>query len=99
MSETNNHRNRRKYDPAFKADVLKMVESGRPIREIAQSLGISENLIYQWRSRSKSEKGHLEDPGSRNELLAANERLRAELKRTEQERDILKKALSIWRPK
>lgn len=73
-----------------------MVESGRPVREVAQSLGISESLIYQWRSRSKSAKTHLEDPNGHNELLAANERLRAELKRTEQERDILKKALGIF---
>ncbi len=29
--------NRRKYDADFKNEVLKMVESGRPVPEIAQS--------------------------------------------------------------
>ena len=36
---------RRKYDAAFKAEVLKMVASGQAIPYVADALGISENLI------------------------------------------------------
>ena len=36
----------RKYDADFKKEVLKMIESGRPVPEVAQSLGIGSNLIY-----------------------------------------------------
>ena len=31
-----------------------MIADGRPVREVAESLGIGENLIYRWRSRQES---------------------------------------------
>jgi len=46
---------RRKYDADFKQEVLQMIANGRPVREVAESLGISENLIYKWRSRQQSQ--------------------------------------------
>jgi transposase len=96
MSNKSNQEIRRKYDPEFKADVLKMVESGRPVHEIAQSLGIKENLIYQWRIRSKAAKFEEDFHSEGNDLSEENERLKAELRKVEQERDILKKALGIF---
>ena len=47
---------RRKYDATFKKEVLQMAESGRPIAEIAQSLGVGENQIYRWRSRQRKKR-------------------------------------------
>ncbi len=44
-------KHRRKYDAEFKEEVIKMVINGRPVRDIAESLGISEALIYKWKSR------------------------------------------------
>jgi len=41
----------RKYDAGFKQQVLQMIANGRCVREIAESLGIGEKLIYRWRSR------------------------------------------------
>jgi len=87
---------RRKYDASFKEDVLKMVASGRPVGEIAQALGIGENLIYRWKNGLKKGTGTAKNDGVQDQnLFLENERLRAELRRTEQERDILKKALGI----
>lgn len=45
---------RRKYDADFKQQVLQMIANGRPVREVAESLGIGENLIYRWRSRQQN---------------------------------------------
>jgi transposase len=89
---------RRKYDDLFKAEVLKMVSAGRPVSEVAHALGIGENLIYQWKSRQKAqlkETLNQQAPGE-SDLLIENERLKAALRKTEQERDILKKALHIF---
>ena len=89
---------RRKYDATFKEEVLKMVASGRPISEIAQALGVGENLIYRWKSVAQNaNKGNAGTNASNNlpDSTAEIERLKAELRRTEQERDILKKALGI----
>jgi transposase len=98
MTGKNSKKTRRKYDASFKEDVLKMIMSGRPVSEIAEGLGISENLVYTWkRNAQKVAEAGSAGPGVYDpELAKENERLRAELKRAEQERDILKKALVVF---
>ena len=49
-------KSRRKYDAEFKKEVIQMIEMGRSVPDIAQSLGIGANLIYQWLTRA-SKKG------------------------------------------
>jgi transposase len=98
MTGKNSKKTRRKYDDSFKEDVLKMVMSGRPVPEIAEALGISENLVYTWKRNAQkaAEAGNAVPGGYDSQLAKENERLRAELKRAEQERDILKKALVVF---
>jgi len=98
MTGKSSKKTRRKYDDTFKEDVLKMVMSGRPVSEIAEALGISENLVYTWKRNAQkaAEAGKAGPSGYDPELAKENERLRAELKRAEQERDILKKALVVF---
>lgn len=89
---------RRKYDASFKEEVLRMVAAGRPASEVAQRLGIGENLIYKWKSRnSKAQQPTAVFKG--NHAVSPPEDQQALLKRIgelEQERDILKKALGIF---
>ena len=75
-----------------------MVYHGRAVREISQSLGVSENLIYRWKSRSASVESSIKqiDPAGGIVSYAEHEKLKSQLKQTEQERDILKKALGIF---
>jgi transposase len=80
----------RKYDSDFKAEALRQVSNGRSIPEVAQSLGIAENLLYNWRAQQKSQMSTT-DLNTTSEL----EQLRKQLKAVETERDILKKALHI----
>ncbi len=82
---------RRKYDEGFKTEALRMVSTGRSIPEVARSLGISENLLYKWRSEQKMSYSP-EEASQQAEL----ESLRKQLKQVEMERDILKKALAIF---
>jgi transposase len=51
MKEKSEGVKHRKYDASFREEVVKMVLSGRPVGEVAQSLGIGENLIYRRKSR------------------------------------------------
>jgi len=96
-----NKQTRRKYDSAFKEDVLKMISGGRAISEVAKALGINSSLVHRWYKISQSvstqsgKMGTKSSPSS-SDSFAQIERLRMELRRTEQERDILKKALSIF---
>ena len=64
-----------------------MVRNGQPVRSVAQALGISENVLHRWRRDAL-------DSQSDSELEV--EKLRQRLKQVEMERDILKKALSIF---
>src|SRR3954463_5115476 len=91
-------RTRRTYTPEFKTEAVKLVtEQGYSIAEAARSLGISENLIRNWKQALHN---HADQafPGQGN--LSAHEqelaRLRAENKRLLAERDILKKALAFF---
>lgn len=86
---------RRKYDADFKKEVIRMIESGRSVPDVAQSLGIGSNLIYTWVKRSKK-KGSA--PGIEPDISFDEEKLilQKRIKELEQERDILKKALGIF---
>ncbi len=81
---------RRKYDADFKAEVLKMVESGQTIPELSKNLGISESIIYRWQYKSKPTGKEAAKVDSASALQIENEGLRARLKQTEMEREILK---------
>lgn len=51
MKEKSNSSNGGKYDVFFREEVVTMVLTSRPVVEVAQSLGIGENLIYRWKGR------------------------------------------------
>jgi transposase len=86
---------RRKYDVDFKKEVIRMIESGRTVPDVAQSLGIGTNLIYYWIKRAKKKR---ETPGVEPDISFDEEKvaLQKRIKELEQERDILKKALGIF---
>ena len=88
---------RRKYDTSFKEEVLKMVLNGRPVNEVAQSLGIGENLIYRWKSRN-GKKLPVSVAVSAVTSVSPEEHqaLHKRIRELEMERDILKKALAIF---
>ena len=89
---------RRQYTAEFKREAVQLSESsGKSIRQVAQELGVPTKLLYRWRSEllkcgADAFPGHGTLPPSEQEVAA----LRRELERVRQERDILKKALSIF---
>jgi transposase len=84
---SNTGRTKRKYDDEFKRQALTMIENGQSVRSVAQSLGVGENLLHKWK--------HIRN-GNRNELETEVAELKARLRQTEIERDILKKAVAIF---
>ena len=89
---------RKVYTPEFKLQAVKMVTGQKlPVAEAARRLGVHEGRPHEWK------KAHLKDgaaafPGSGHQTPADEElrRLRAEVKRLEVERDILKKATAFF---
>ncbi len=77
MKEKTTGVKRRKYDVSFKGEVLRMVAAGRPASEVAQSLGISENLIYKWKSRSSTSRQQSAVVGKENSPILVSEEQQA----------------------
>ncbi len=77
----------------FKREAVRLAQtSGKPIAQVARELGISDSSIPEWR-KELAEHGAEASPGSGHQtaLEEENRRLKRELERTRQERDILKK--------
>jgi transposase-like protein len=85
---------RQRFDRDFKLSTVKMVtEGGHKVSEVARSLGIHPNQIYNWK-RKFSDNGEKAFPG--NGHLTEISALRRKLRDVEMERDILKKAVGIF---
>ena len=85
---------KKRFDRDFKVSAVKMVtEGGHKAAEVARSLGIHQNQLYNWK-RKFSDQGKKAFPGKGHltELAA----LRRQLREVEMERDILKKAVGIF---
>jgi len=73
-----------------------MVLNGRPVSEVAQSLGVGENLIYRWKSRSQKHQSAAAPCTAGITVTQEQQGLYRRIKELEMERDILKKALGIF---
>ena len=92
---------RRQYDREFKLEAVRLIrEEGRKVSEVARTLGINENQLHRWKKKF-IEEGEEAFPGHGN-LKSEDEelrRLRRENADLREERDILKKAISIFSAK
>lgn len=81
-----------RYSPEFKDQAVRQViDKGHPISEVAKNLGMSQHSLYKWVKACQPDNSQQKE----NELIDAKKeilQLRSQLKRTEEERDILKKA-------
>ena len=96
MKSKKSRRTRRKYDDNFKAEVVRRHLEGESGPELARHFGISSTtLIYRWKEQALAQMPP-EGTASATQLEAEVRSLRRQLKRAEQQRDVLKKALSIF---
>lgn len=87
---------RERYSPEFKDEAVRQVlERGYSVREVAERIGVSGHSLYAWVRAIRPEK---KDDHAQELLEAKSEilRLRAKLRRAEEERDILKKAAAYF---
>lgn len=83
---------RQRYTPEFKDEAVRqVVERGYRVAEVAERLGVSTNSLHKWVKSIKPEKADLQ-AAELNEAKKEVLKLRAELRRVQEERDILKKA-------
>jgi transposase len=83
-----------RYTEEFKKDAVSQVtDRGYTVKEVSDRLGISTKSLYDWiKQYSKPESLRVKE----TEQVRENRRLRAELARVTEERDIFKKATAYF---
>lgn len=84
----------KRYTDEFKIEAVKQVtERGHSVTEVAKRLGITTHSLYVW--KAKFGKPDIVRQTEANQSAEVR-RLKAELKRVTEERDILKKAAAYF---
>lgn len=84
----------RRYPQEFKTEAVKQVtERGHAVAEVSARLGVSQHSLYQWIKAQQVPAGERQAQVAQTGELR---RLKAELKRVTEERDILKKAAAYF---
>jgi transposase len=89
---------RRRFTAEFKEEAVRLLaHSGRPLAQVARELGVHENLLRKWKMamRMGLREGAIPE-GGHFTLAEENRRLRMELVRVKEERDILRKATAFF---
>jgi len=84
---------RKQYDEDFKKNAVKLsYASPKPVKEIAEDLGIHDNLLYNWRRKYSADS----DKTKYATLEEENRDLQRQLAEVKMERDMLKKAAAYF---
>ena len=90
---------RRKFDAEFREGAVRIVaETGKPIAQVAQDLGINETTLASWVSRARRA-GGATAAGESEELVRLrreNAQLKKDNKELAMERDVLKRCMVLW---
>ncbi len=89
---------RKSYTREFKLEAVHLVATGESrVSEVARDLGVHPNTIYKW-IQQYSENPEKAFPGKGNQIEEDGEltHLKSEVRRLRMERDILKRAMSIF---
>jgi transposase len=85
---------KQRYPEEFKAEAVKQItERGHKVADVSARLGVSQHSLYQWIKAQRMPAGDRLAQVSQTDELR---RLKAELKRVTEERDILKKAAAYF---
>jgi len=86
----------RKFDQDFQQGAVRLVvETGKPIAQVARELGINEGTLGNWCARERRSRGEGNDALSESERVEL-ERLRKENVELRMQRDVLKRSVALW---
>lgn len=88
-------RSRPPYPPEFRREAVQMVRSGRSIKDVAESLGMTPQSLRNW-VRQEQLDLHERDDGLTSAEREELRELRRKVRRLEQERDLLKRAAAFF---
>jgi transposase len=83
------------YPEEFRREAVQMLGAGRTPRELAESLGVLQQTLRNWRRQDQLDR-HERDDGLATDERDELRRLRRENARLKQERDLLKRAAAFF---
>ena len=83
------------YPEQFRREAIELLRAGRSPRELAESLGVSQQTLRNWRRQDQVDR-HERDDGLTSDEREELRRLRRENARLTQERDLLKRAAAFF---
>ena len=87
-------RGKQRYPEEFKTEAVKQItERGHKVTDVSAGLGVSQHRLYQWIKAHRVLAAERQAQGSQADELR---RLKVELKRVTEERDILNKAAAYF---
>ena len=83
------------YPEQFRREAIELLRAGRTPRELAESLGVWQQTLRNWRRQDQLDR-HERDDGLTTDEREELRRLRRENARLMQERDLLKRAAAFF---
>jgi transposase len=87
---------KKKYDNDFKLMLVELLKSGKTAKSLSEEYNVADGIIRRWRREYQAKSGDF----SKKRLVSSEElelkTLKKELRDVKMERDILKKAVSIF---
>mgnify|MGYP002632903625 FL=1 len=84
------------YENDFKVTIVELLKSGQSIKEISQEYGLNDSMLRRWRREFNSKAGDFSKKIELSTVEIELKQLKKELQDVKLERDILKKAVSIF---
>jgi transposase len=87
---------RRHFDNEFKTTVVELLQAGKSVGELCEEYNLQDGTIRRWRREYDQKNGDLSKKREPTAGELELKQLKKELRETKLERDILKKAVSIF---
>jgi transposase len=84
------------YEKNFKVMIVELLNSGRPIKEISEEYQLNDSMLRRWKREYSANSGDFSQKKALSEEEKELNSLKKQLKEVTLERDILKKAVSIF---
>ena len=86
----------KKFNNDFKVTIAQLLIAGRSSKEVSQEYGLTESMIRRWRREFDNNDGDFSKKKVLSDSQLELKQLRKEMAEIKMERDILKKAVSIF---